>query len=87
MFTSKGSRLRVNIHPASGVQPWEDSYPRNGTLRWGSIPRRKQYVPFDITDKKFATNYMKYIIHPLERQGIDFFWLDWQQEDTTKLPA
>ena len=42
-------------------------------------------VPFDITDRKFADNYLKYVIHPLEHQGIDFFWLDWQQEDATKL--
>jgi Glycosyl hydrolases family 31/Domain of unknown function (DUF5110) len=25
------------------------------------------------------------MMHPLERQGIDFFWLDWQQEDTTRV--
>jgi hypothetical protein len=28
---------------------------------------------------------LKYVIHPLEHEGIDFFWLDWQQEDVTKL--
>ena len=52
----------------------------------GIDPTTKQYVPFDITDKKFATNYMDIMLHPLERQGIDFFWLDWQQEQTTKIP-
>jgi hypothetical protein len=47
---------------------------------WASIRRPKKYVPFDITDKKFATNYMNLLHHPLEKQGIDFWWLDWQQE-------
>jgi alpha-glucosidase len=80
----QGLKTTLNIHPASGVQPWEDSYP-DVARSMGIDPATKQYVPFDITDKTFATNYMKYVIHPLERQGIDFFWLDWQQEDTTKL--
>jgi len=80
----QGLKTTLNVHPASGIQPWEDSYP--GMARsMGIDPASKQYVPFDITDKKFAANYLKYVIHPLEHQGIDFFWLDWQQEDATKL--
>ena len=81
----QGLKATVNIHPASGVQPWEDHYPQMARAM-GINPTTKQYVPFDITDKKFATNYMDIMLHPLERQGIDFFWLDWQQEQTTKIP-
>ena len=51
----------------------------------GIDPATQKYVPFDITDKKFATNYMNLMHHPLEKQGIDFWWLDWQQEQTTKM--
>jgi alpha-glucosidase len=51
----------------------------------GIDPATQKYVPFDITDKKFAINYMNLIHHPLEKQGIDFWWLDWQQEANTKL--
>jgi alpha-glucosidase (family GH31 glycosyl hydrolase) len=80
----QGLKTTLNIHPASGIQPWEDSYPAMARSM-GIDPASKQYVPFDITDKKFADNYLKYVIHPLEQQGIDFFWLDWQQEDATKL--
>jgi alpha-glucosidase len=53
----------------------------------GIDPATKKYIPFDITDKKYATNYMNLLHHPLEKQGIDFWWLDWQQEPTTKLPG
>lgn len=81
----QGLKTTVNIHPASGVQPWEDGYPQMARAM-GIDPATKQYVPFDITDKKFATNYMEIMLHPLERQGIDFFWLDWQQEQTTMVP-
>src|SRR5580704_7283972 len=80
----QGLKATVNVHPASGVQPWEDHYPEMARAM-GIDPATKQYVPFDITEKKFATNYMNDMIHPLEQQGVNFFWLDWQQEDTTKI--
>jgi alpha-glucosidase len=80
----QGLKATLNIHPASGVQPWEDHYPELARAM-GIDPASKQYVPYDITEKKFATNYLNDIIHPLEQQGINFFWLDWQQEDTTSI--
>jgi alpha-glucosidase (family GH31 glycosyl hydrolase) len=80
----QGLKATVNLHPAGGVQPWEDGYPAMARAL-GIDPTTKQYIPFDIADRNFATNYMKYMIHPLEQKGINFFWLDWQQEDTTKI--
>ncbi|MGA2832557.1 MAG: TIM-barrel domain-containing protein [Terracidiphilus sp.] len=79
-----GLKTTLNLHPASGIQPWEQAYPAMATAM-GIDPATKQYVPFDITDKKFATNYMNLVLHPLEKQGIDFWWLDWQQEPTTRM--
>jgi alpha-glucosidase len=78
-----GLKATLNLHPASGVQPWEDAYPEMAR-RMGIDPAAKKYVPFDITNKKFATNYFDLLHHPLERRGIDFWWLDWQQEANTK---
>jgi alpha-glucosidase len=80
----QGLKTTLNMHPASGVQPHEEQYPEMARAM-GIDPATKKYVPFDITDKKFAENYFKILHHPLERQGIDFFWLDWQQEQTTSL--
>jgi alpha-glucosidase len=79
-----GLKATLNLHPASGVQPWEDQY-SSMARAMGQDPAKKQYVPFDITSKRFAQNYMDLLHHPLERQGIDFWWLDWQQESTTKI--
>ncbi len=81
-----GLKTTLNMHPASGVQPFEDAYPEMARAM-GIDPATKKYVPFDITNKKFAVNYMKYLHYPLERQGVDFFWLDWQQEHTTGMPG
>ena len=51
----------------------------------GIDPASQKYVPFDIVDKKFATSFFDLVIHPLEKQGVDFWWLDWQQSDKTSL--
>ena len=78
----EGLKVTMNLHPASGVQPWEAEYPQMARAM-GIDPATKKYVPFDITSKKFATNYMDILHHPLEKQGVDFWWLDWQQEADT----
>jgi alpha-glucosidase len=78
----EGLKATLNLHPASGVQPWEAAYPAFAKAM-GIDPATKKYIPFDITNKKFATNYMDLLHHPLEQQGINFWWLDWQQEGNT----
>lgn len=82
----EGLKATLNLHPASGVQPWEAAYPAFAKAM-GIDPATKKYVPFDITDKKFALNYMELLHHPIEKQGIDFWWLDWQQEPNTATPG
>ncbi len=82
----EGLKVTLNLHPASGVQPWEDAYPAMARAM-GIDPASQKYVPFDITNKKFATNYMDILHHPLEKQGVDFWWLDWQQEANTQTPG
>jgi alpha-glucosidase len=79
-----GLKSTLNLHPASGVQPHEERYAEMARAM-GIDPASNKYVPFDITNKKFAENYLKILHYPLERQGIDFFWLDWQQEQTTPI--
>jgi alpha-glucosidase (family GH31 glycosyl hydrolase) len=49
----------------------------------GQDPAEQKYVPFKITDRKFVENYFKLLHHPLEKQGLDFWWLDWQQKSNT----
>ena len=83
---SEGLKVTLNLHPASGVQPFEAAYPAMARAM-GIDPASGQYVPFDITDKRFARNYLDILHHPLERQGIDFWWLDWQQSQQTKMPG
>jgi alpha-glucosidase len=83
----EGLKTTMNLHPASGIQPWEAAYPAMARAM-GVDPAMKKYIPFDPTDKKWATSYLDLVLHPLEKQGIDFWWLDWQQQPMmTKLPG
>jgi alpha-glucosidase (family GH31 glycosyl hydrolase) len=83
----EGLKATLNLHPASGIQPWEQAYPAIARAI-GIDPATKKYVPFDPTNKKWATNYFDLVLHPLEKQGIDFWWLDWQQQPMmTRLPG
>jgi len=81
-----GLKTTMNLHPASGIQPWEHAYPAMARAM-GVDPATKKYIPFDPTDKKWATAYLNLVLHPLEKQGVDFWWLDWQQQSTTDLPG
>jgi len=81
-----GLKTTLNLHPASGVQPHEEQYEAMARAM-GVDPASKKYIPFNITDKKFAENYFNILHHPLEKQGVDFWWLDWQQEPNTAVPG
>ncbi len=48
--------------------------------KWMGIdPETKQPIPFDIADPHFTQAYFELLHHPLEAQGVDFWWMDWQQ--------
>jgi len=79
-------KVTLNLHPAAGIQPYEDVY-KVIAEAMGVNPETKQYIPFDITNKKFARNYFDLVIHPFEKNGVDFWWLDWQQWHTTSIPG
>ncbi|MGC1783973.1 MAG: TIM-barrel domain-containing protein [Acidobacteriaceae bacterium] len=82
----EGLKVTLNLHPASGVEPWDTHYAEMARAM-GINPATKRYVPFNITNKKFVTNYFDIMLHPMEKQGVDFWWLDWQQENYTALPG
>lgn len=41
-------------------------------------------VPYRMSQQEWADAYFNSVIRPLERQGVDFWWLDWQQWMTDK---
>lgn len=82
----RGLKLTLNLHPADGVRPFEDQY-REVAKYVGVDPKSKQTVPFDCTDKTFMDAYFDIVHHQHEERGVDFWWVDWQQGNTSKIPG
>ena len=76
-------KITLNIHPAQGVRPFEDMY-KNFAEKMGVDPETKEHFPFDITDKKYVEAYFDVLHKPYEDEGVDFWWIDWQQGKNTK---
>lgn len=53
----------------------------------GMDPEKKEPVLFDVTDPKFMEVYFEELHHPMEEEGVDFWWVDWQQGTVTKVPG
>ena len=70
-------KTALNLHPASGIEPFEEPYERFAA-DYGWTEKGKG-VPFHIDDPKWADSYFKTVLGPMEKQGVDFWWLDWQQ--------
>lgn len=70
--------IALNLHPADGVAPDEDIYEAMA-LDLGLDPTAKERIPWQLEDKKFANAFFKNFVRPFEKQGVDFWWLDWQQ--------
>lgn len=77
----EGIRSTFNLHPADGVRCGEDSY-ADVACDMGIDPASKQTVPWVSSDKKFIRSIFRRILTPMERDGVDFWWLDWQQQPT-----
>ena len=70
-------KTSLNLHPASGIQPNEEPYERF-TKAYG-WDKKGEGVPYKMADPKWADAYFNTVLAPIEKQGVDFWWLDWQQ--------
>ena len=75
---ANGLHNTLNLHPASGIQPWEEKYAEMATAM-GIDPSTRKYVAFDPVNITFVTNWARIVLGERESEGIDFWWLDWQQ--------
>ncbi len=75
-----------NLHPSMGVRWFENQY-KEMCQAMGKNPDTKEPVEFDITDKKFIENYFDILHHPYEKDGVDFWWIDWQQGKNSGIPG
>ncbi len=81
---SKNYKITVNLHPAQGVRFFEDMY-EDFAKRMGVDPKSKKRIPFDITDPDYVDAYFNILHKPYEEDGVDFWWIDWQQGKNSRM--
>lgn len=80
---SRGLKTTLNLHPHSGIRAFEKPYPVIAKHLGLDIENEEQ-VYFDVTNPNFMKYYYEDVLHPLEDEGVDFWWIDWQQGTKTK---
>lgn len=80
----EGLKVTLNLHPADGVGKHEKAFPEM-CAAMGLDPEKTDRIPFDCASRDFVDAYFKHLHHPIEKQGVDFWWMDWQQGTDTKI--
>lgn len=80
----RGLAVTMNLHPRDGVRSFETQY-ADMARACDIDPGSGKTVAFDLTDKKFLNAYFDILHHPYESDGVDFWWIDWQQGTKSKM--
>jgi alpha-glucosidase (family GH31 glycosyl hydrolase) len=76
-------KVSLNEHPASGVACYEDKY-HSMASRLEFDTSSKRSIPFDCTNPAYMDAYFNILLGDLEKDGCDFWWIDWQQGSFSK---
>ena len=74
---ARGIHNALNLHFQSGLQPEEDAYPAFSAAL--ALPPTASHAAFDPLNHSYSAAFHHTVLGPLERQGVDLWWLDWQQ--------
>ncbi len=74
----RGLHVSLNVHPADGVRAHEEMYGEMARAL-GVDAEHEVPIQFDVSSRAFMEAYFKYLHHPNEEMGVDFWWMDWQQ--------
>jgi len=71
-------KTTLNLHPADGIGGHEDVYNAfASSVKFDTIGRKP--IPFVASDKQYMSTLFNTALRPMEKMGVDFWWLDWQQ--------
>ena len=79
----RGLRTTLNLHPRDGIRAFEEAYP--SLCKYLGREADGKQIEFDASDRKFMDGYFKTVLNPLEDDGVDFWWIDWQQKGGTSV--
>jgi len=88
-FHKQNLRVTLNLHPADGVAPHEEIYQKFMHDMGVDVKTHPDSViPFDAANQKYMSTLFNDALLPKEKEGVDFWWLDWQQTEFTRsIPA
>ena len=81
---NRNLKVALNLHPKDGVRYFETQYPAMAKAN-GIDPETKAPVEFDLLDTTFRDSYFDILHHPYEKEGVDIWWIDWQQGTKSKM--
>ncbi|KAK4130033.1 glycoside hydrolase family 31 protein [Trichocladium antarcticum] len=82
----RGLKVTLNDHPADGIRAFEDQY-KAVAKALKHDTSREEPIRFDSCDRQFLDAYFDVLKLDLEKQGVDFWWIDWQQGTRSKIPG
>ncbi|KAJ5874158.1 uncharacterized protein N7529_002588 [Penicillium soppii] len=82
----QGLHVVLNDHPADGIQSYEDQYDEMAAALNHDTSVRDP-IPFDITNQAFLDAFFDVLHRRIENEGIDLWWVDWQQGTHSRIPG
>ncbi len=82
----RGLKVTLNDHPADGLRAFEDLYAPMARAM-GVDPASGEPVPFDAGSPAYLAAFEKVVLDDFEKQGVDFWWIDWQQKGGSSVPG
>jgi len=68
--------IAANLHDASGINSWEQQY---WNVRKALNRTDQGRISLDLIDRDFCMALEDIVLQPIEKIGMDFWWIDWQQ--------
>lgn len=80
----EGLKVSLNVHPADGVRAFEAAYPAVAEAMHLNT-ELEEVAQFDLMNEEFRAAYFGILHRQLEKEGVDFWWIDWQQGTKNKM--
>ena len=74
-------KVALNLHPADGIGSSDDNFSLMRAEM--GLPSTATTIPWQIEDSTFYRTFTRNILRVREDDGVDFWWLDWQQALTS----
>ncbi|KAF5007639.1 hypothetical protein FDECE_6025 [Fusarium decemcellulare] len=82
----KKLKITLNDHPHAGVHHHEDQY-EEMAKELGHDTCSRAPILFNPVDPTFMRSYLNTLHRSLEKDGCDFWWVDWQQGPYSRIPG